>query len=78
MTNQTTPYIPALRFHWLTPLYDPLLKWGMQEDRFKRQLIAQAAIKPHMKVLDLGCGTGNIDHIAGPGPSPDHTLWAGR
>jgi ubiquinone/menaquinone biosynthesis C-methylase UbiE len=22
-------YIPALSFHWLTPLYDPLLKWVM-------------------------------------------------
>ena len=60
MTNQTAPYIPALRFDWLTPLYDPVLKWGMQEERFKRQLIAQAAIDPHMQVLDLGCGTGTL------------------
>ncbi len=60
MTSQITPYIPALRFHWLTPLYDPLLKWGMQEERFKRQLIVQAAIDPHMRVLDLGCGTGTL------------------
>lgn len=60
MTSQTGPYIPALRFDWLTPLYDPVLKWGMQEERFKRQLIAQAAIDPHMQVLDLGCGTGTL------------------
>ena len=60
MTSQTAPYIPALRFDWLTPLYDPVLKWGMQEDRFKQQLIAQAAIGLHMQVLDLGCGTGTL------------------
>ncbi len=27
-------YIPALSLNWLTPLYDPLLKWGMGEDHF--------------------------------------------
>lgn len=60
MSQGSVPYIPALRFHWLTPLYDPLLQWGMQEERFKRQLIAQAAIGPAMRVLDLGCGTGTL------------------
>ena len=53
-------YIPALRFRWLTPLYDPLLKWVMGEETFKRQLILQANIQPNMKVLDLGCGTGTL------------------
>jgi ubiquinone/menaquinone biosynthesis C-methylase UbiE len=55
-----TPYIPALSFKWLTPLYDPLLKWVMREETFKRKLIQQANIKPKMKVLDLGCGTGTL------------------
>ncbi len=53
-------YIPALNFHWLTPLYDPLLKWVMREETFKRKLIQHANIQPHMKVLDLGCGTGTL------------------
>ncbi|MBN8655901.1 MAG: methyltransferase domain-containing protein [Anaerolineae bacterium] len=53
-------YIPALSFHWLTPLYDPLLKWVMREETFKRRLIELANIQPHMKVLDLGCGTGTL------------------
>lgn len=48
MTDQTISYIPALRFHWLTPLYDPVLKWGMPEEHFKRQLIAQATLAPYM------------------------------
>ena len=53
-------YIPALSFRWLTPLYDPLLKWVMREETFKRKLILQANIQPGMKVLDLGCGTGTL------------------
>jgi ubiquinone/menaquinone biosynthesis C-methylase UbiE len=53
-------YIPALSFKWLTPLYDPLLKWVMREENFKRRLIQLANIQPKMKVLDLGCGTGTL------------------
>ncbi len=53
-------YIPALSFRWLTPLYDPLLKWVMREETFKRKLVQQANIQPNMKVLDLGCGTGTL------------------
>ena len=53
-------YIPALSFKWLTPLYDPLLKWVMREETFKRKLVHQANIQPKMKVLDLGCGTGTL------------------
>ena len=51
---------PALRFRWLTPFYDPLLKWGMQEEAFKRRFIGFANIGPRMNVLDLGCGTGTL------------------
>ena len=61
--NMTTPnerYIPALSFRWLTPLYDPLLKWAMREDTFKRYLVAQVDIQPGMNVFDLGCGTGTL------------------
>jgi len=53
-------YIPALSFKWLTPLYDPILKWVMHEETFKRKLIQRANIQPKMKVLDLGCGTGTL------------------
>ena len=53
-------YIPALRFRWLTPLYDPILRWLMREERFKRTLIQEASIQPGQQVLDLGCGTATL------------------
>lgn len=58
--SKTPKYIPALRFDWLTPLYDPLLRWGMREETFKGQFIHQASIQPGQRVLDLGCGTGTM------------------
>ena len=60
MGAQQAKYIPALRLRWLTPLYDPLLKWVMREETFKRRLIEQAYIEPGQCVLDLGCGTGTL------------------
>ena len=60
MTGKSKRYIPALSFHWLTPLYDPLLKWGMREETFKRRLIERAGIRSGQQVLDLGCGTGTL------------------
>jgi len=58
--SQDTKYIPALRFKFLTPLYDPLLRWGMREETFKPRLIQDARIAPNARVLDLGCGTGTL------------------
>lgn len=60
MTTQEKRYIPALSFKWLTPLYDPLLKWGMREETFKRSLIERAGVQAGERVLDLGCGTGTL------------------
>ena len=54
------PYIPALGFHWLTPLYDPLLRWTLRESVFKCRLVEQARIEGGHRVLDLGCGTGTL------------------
>ena len=53
-------YIPALRYRWLTPLYDPLVTRFMHEEVFKERLITQAGLKPGMHLLDVGCGTGTL------------------
>jgi len=58
--NGNTKYIPALHWKRLTPLYDPLLRWGMREERFKREMIQQAQIQTGQQVLDLGCGTATL------------------
>jgi ubiquinone/menaquinone biosynthesis C-methylase UbiE len=53
-------YLPALNQSWLTPLYDPLLRWGMREKNFKRYLVEYAHLEAGQRVLDLGCGTGTL------------------
>jgi ubiquinone/menaquinone biosynthesis C-methylase UbiE len=58
--TERTAFIPALRFRFLTPLYDPLLRRGMGESRFKRRLVEEARIRPGDRVLDLGSGTGTL------------------
>ena len=57
-------YIPALRFNFLTPLYDAVMKYLMHEDEFKNALIEQASIHPNQNVLDFGCGTATLTIMA--------------
>lgn len=52
-------YIPALRFEWLSTLYDPVMLL-MRESTFKRTLVEQANIKNGYRLLDLGCGTATL------------------
>ena len=53
-------YIPALNFGWLTPLYDPLIRWSMPAAKFKTRLVKQARLQGGHRVLDLGCGTATL------------------
>jgi ubiquinone/menaquinone biosynthesis C-methylase UbiE len=62
MNNST--FIPALKHHALTPLYDVLARMTIPEMRFKRHLIRAANIAAGDRVLDIGCGTGTLLRIA--------------
>jgi ubiquinone/menaquinone biosynthesis C-methylase UbiE len=53
------PYVPAMGHDRLLPIYDPLQRLlGMGS--VHRQLVDQARIQPHQRVLEIGCGTGNL------------------
>ena len=53
-------FIPALRFSWLTPAYDVVVRLTTRESTFKRAMIAQTDARLTDRVLDLGCGTGTL------------------
>lgn len=60
MAEPSREYVPAAGFHWLTPLYDPLVALTCREDAVKGRLVAAAGLRPGVRVLDLGCGTGTL------------------
>lgn len=51
---------PALRFHALTSLFDPVVALTTRERTFKRRILERAALRAGESVLDLGCGTGTL------------------
>lgn len=53
-------FVPALRFDWLTRLYDPIVRVTTRERRFKALLVRQLELRPQHRVLDLGCGTATL------------------
>ncbi len=64
MTTQNERYIPALGYHWLTSLYDPVVRLTTRESAFKPALIAQANLQAGERVLDLACGTATLTLLA--------------
>ncbi len=46
--------IPALRYNWLTSLYDPIMRWTIRVETFKHQLVTQANIRDRHRVLERG------------------------
>ena len=59
MEVQPRHFIPAAGRDIFLPLYDPL-QWLLGGDALKRPLIQQALLKPGMRALDIGCGTGSL------------------
>lgn len=59
MENIQRAYLPAAGNDWALPLYDIVTRL-MGADRTKHALVAQAALRPTFRALDLGCGTGTL------------------
>jgi ubiquinone/menaquinone biosynthesis C-methylase UbiE len=53
-------FVPALRFHWLTPLFDPLVAVATRERHVKGRVLDRAEVRDGERVLDLACGTGTL------------------
>jgi ubiquinone/menaquinone biosynthesis C-methylase UbiE len=57
MTDQT--YLPPMGRTWLLPLYDPFTRiTGV--GRIHEKLLDRADIRRGQRVLEIGCGTGNV------------------
>ena len=56
---QQRGYLPGMGFDWLLPLYDPFTRLlGIQAAH--QQLADQAELESARRVLEIGCGTGNL------------------
>lgn len=53
------PHVPPAGTDLALPLYDPLTRL-LGADRDRAELIAQASLRPGMRALDVGCGTGSL------------------
>lgn len=49
-----------MRFDWLTPAYDAVVRYTTREKAFKSALLDQMAPHSGERILDLGCGTGTL------------------
>jgi ubiquinone/menaquinone biosynthesis C-methylase UbiE len=58
-SNTERHYLPAAGRDAFLPLYDPFTRlFGI--DSLRMALLDQAALQPHHRVLDVGCGTGSL------------------
>lgn len=60
MNDEESRFVPGAGFHGLTPLYDPLVAVTCRDGTVKGRFVAAANLRPGMRVLDLGCGTGTL------------------
>jgi len=57
---ETTNYIPALKYNWLTKFYDALIENFLRENFFKTALLNQATVPNPKSIIDIGSGTGTL------------------
>lgn len=53
-------YVPALGFHWLTALYDPLIRNWSAAARMRASVIDALELRPDLRLLELGAGPGRL------------------
>jgi ubiquinone/menaquinone biosynthesis C-methylase UbiE len=54
-----TDFLPAMGKRWLLPLYDPFSRL-IGARRVHEQLLDHADVRAGQRVLEIGCGTGNL------------------
>lgn len=59
-TARPADYLPAVRFDFLTPVFDVFAKSTTRERTFKQRLLDQAGLEGDLDVLDLGSGSGTL------------------
>lgn len=62
--SESKTYIPALKYDWLTKVYDPVLQFTMPEQKIKSTLILQMNVKGGQRILDFGCGSLTLTIMA--------------
>lgn len=60
MTDRDHGFVPALGFRRLTPLYDRIVGMSIRYDAFQRMVVERMQLRPGLRILDLGCGTGSL------------------
>lgn len=53
-------FVPALKYHFLTPIYDLFLAFWLPEKEIRRKTIELGELTGEEQVLDYGCGTGSL------------------
>jgi ubiquinone/menaquinone biosynthesis C-methylase UbiE len=53
-------YVPALGFHRLTALYDPLIRSWSAAAKMRRSVVDALTLEPGMRLLELGAGPGRL------------------